>query len=117
VRAADLGLQRILRYGTGPLDPTLIEHGLIGESHFSVRPVALGDGRRFEDLRGTTHLTPAGATTINTGVVVGPTRRRCAPRRVHPVVPLPDTPGAWTSGPQGSARPPRWRARNSSAAA
>ena len=61
----------ILKFGTGPLDVTLMEHGLIDEFHFWIFPVALGTGQRlFEDSPITTHLKLVESTTFSTGVVV-----------------------------------------------
>jgi dihydrofolate reductase len=63
--------QNILKYGTGPLDRTLMEHGLIDEFHFWIFPVALGSGQRlFEHIDVPTHLRLTGTTTFSSGVVV-----------------------------------------------
>lgn len=63
--------KNILKFGTGPLDVTLMEHGLIDEFHFLIFPVALGTGQRlFEDSPVTTHLKLVESTTFNSGVVV-----------------------------------------------
>src|ERR1700760_3130751 len=37
----------LVKYGTGMLDATLIEHGLIDEFHLSLTPVAAGHGERL----------------------------------------------------------------------
>ena|ERR1022692_3688895 len=62
--------KNILKFGTGPLDVTLMEHGLIDEFHFLIFPVALGTGQRlFEDSPVTTHLKLVDSTTFSTGIV------------------------------------------------
>ncbi len=46
----------IIKYGNGPLDPALMEHGLIDEFHLLLAPVALGKGKHlFEDI----HAAPS----------------------------------------------------------
>ena len=43
----------IVKYGNGPLDATLMEHGLIDEFHLLVTPVAVGRGQHlFEGIDG-----------------------------------------------------------------
>lgn len=73
-RVAELKQQpglNILKYGTGPLDRVLLEHGLIDEFHFLLVPVALGRGQRlFEDLPVATHLKLVDTTIFSTGLVV-----------------------------------------------
>lgn len=60
----------LLKYGTGPLDRTLLEHGLIDEFRIWVVPVTTAPGQRlFEDV-GEAGLTLTGTTTLSTGVVV-----------------------------------------------
>jgi dihydrofolate reductase len=44
----------LVKYGTGALDVTLVEHGLIDEFHLSLTPVATGRGERLLE-----HLTAA----------------------------------------------------------
>jgi len=47
---ADLKRQsrgHIVKYGNGPLDVTLMEHGLIDEFHLLVTPVAIGRGQHM----------------------------------------------------------------------
>jgi dihydrofolate reductase len=39
----------LLKFGTGPLDQTLIEHDLVDEFHFWVHPVAVGKAQRLFD--------------------------------------------------------------------
>ena len=46
----------ILKFGTGGLDRTLLEHGLIDELHLWVFPVIAGSGERLLDGIDTTHL-------------------------------------------------------------
>jgi dihydrofolate reductase len=62
----------IIKYGTGSLDRTLIEHDLIDEFHFSIFPVAVGTGRRlFEQM--SPHIPKlklTGTEALNNGVVV-----------------------------------------------
>ncbi len=60
----------LLKYGTGPLDQTLVEHGLVDEFRIWIVPVTTGPGQRlFEDLPGTS-LMLAGTRTFDTGVVL-----------------------------------------------
>jgi dihydrofolate reductase len=60
----------ILKYGTGPLDRTLLAHGLIDELHVWIVPVTIGPGQRlFEDVDPAS-LTLTGTRTLSTGVVV-----------------------------------------------
>jgi len=60
----------LLKYGTGPLDKTLLEHGLLDELHLWVVPVTNGPGQRlFEDVPDT-GLTLTGTRALSTGVVV-----------------------------------------------
>lgn len=61
----------LLKYGTGVLDRTLMEHQLIDEFHFWLLPFALGAGKRlFENADAPRHLTLVDATTFSTGVVL-----------------------------------------------
>jgi dihydrofolate reductase len=60
----------LLKYGTGPLDRVLLEHGLLDELRLWIVPVTTGPGQRlFEDVAAT-GLKLAGTTTLSTGVVV-----------------------------------------------
>jgi dihydrofolate reductase len=60
----------LLKYGTGSLDRTLVEHGLIDEFRIWLVPVTNGPGQRlFEDLA-STNLVLAGSRTLSTGVMV-----------------------------------------------
>jgi dihydrofolate reductase len=61
-----------MKYGTGQLDRTLIQHNLIDEFHFSLFPLAVGTGQRlFEDFD-TTHLKLklTGTTQFSNGIVI-----------------------------------------------
>ena len=61
----------LLKFGTGELDRTLIENGLIDEFHFWVFPVlAGGAGPRMIEGLGTTHLRLLDSTTFASGIVV-----------------------------------------------
>ena len=61
----------ILKYGTGRLDRTLMEHGLIDEFHFWLFPVAVGNGQRlFASIETKTDLRLVDKTTFSTGIVV-----------------------------------------------
>jgi dihydrofolate reductase len=61
----------ILKYGTGRLDHTLMEHDLIDEFHFWLFPVAVGNGQRlFENIETKTDLRLVDKTTFSTGIVV-----------------------------------------------
>ena len=60
----------LLKYGTGPLDKTLIEHGLVDEFRIWIVPVTAPPGQRlFEDV-GSVGLELTGSTTLGSGVVV-----------------------------------------------
>jgi dihydrofolate reductase len=62
--------QYLLKYGTGPLDATLVAHGLVDEFRIWIVPVTTAPGQRlFEDLP-VTSLQLTGATTFASGVVV-----------------------------------------------
>jgi dihydrofolate reductase len=62
--------QNILKYGTGELDRTLMQHDLIDEFHFWMFPVAVGSGRRLFDGIDTTHLKLIDITRFGSGIVV-----------------------------------------------
>ncbi len=62
--------QNILKYGTGELDRTLMQHNLIDEFHFWLFPVAAGSGQRLFDGTDTTHLKLKDTKTFSTGIVV-----------------------------------------------
>ena len=59
----------ILKFGTGELDRTLLEHGLVDEFYFSKVPVAVGRGERlFEGVEATLELLET--TAFASGIVV-----------------------------------------------
>ena len=61
----------ILKYGNGPLDATLMEHGLIDEFHLLVTPVAVGRGQHlFEAIESAPHLKLVDVTRFSNGVVL-----------------------------------------------
>jgi dihydrofolate reductase len=71
---ADLKRQsggNIIKYGNGPLDVTLMEHGLIDEFHLLVTPVAIGRGQHlFEDIDTAPALKLVDVTRFSSGVVI-----------------------------------------------
>ena len=70
---ADLKAQpgeSIIKYGTGELDRTLLEHKLVDEYHFWIFPVALGNGERLFDGFDTTHLRLLDTCPFESGIVV-----------------------------------------------
>jgi dihydrofolate reductase len=62
----------LVKYGTGALDRTLIEHGLIDEFRFSIFPLIVGTGRRlFEEVgRTVPKLKLTETKALDSGVVV-----------------------------------------------
>jgi len=60
----------LLKFGTGELDRTLIENGLVDEFHFWIFPVVAGSGIRLLDGVSTTHLPLLDTTTFASGIVV-----------------------------------------------
>jgi dihydrofolate reductase len=62
----------ILKWGTGELDRTLVEHGLVDEFHFWYFPVIVGAGRHLFEGAGfdTTHLKLADISRFESGIVV-----------------------------------------------
>lgn len=60
----------ILKFGTGQLDRTLMEHNLVDEFHFWLFPVAVGSGQRLLEGIDATHLKLVDTTTFNSGIVV-----------------------------------------------
>jgi dihydrofolate reductase len=59
----------IVKFGTGELDWTLLEHGLVDEYYFSKAPVVVGHGERlFEGVEVSFEVRET--TTFATGVVV-----------------------------------------------
>ena len=63
--------QNLLKYGNGPLDITLMEHGLIDEFHLFLTPVAIGKGTRlFESIDTAPHLRLVDVTRLDSGVLI-----------------------------------------------
>ncbi|WP_027943600.1 dihydrofolate reductase family protein [Amycolatopsis taiwanensis] len=62
----------ILKWGTGELDRTLVEHGLVDEFHFWYFPVIVGAGKHLFEGAGfdTTHLKLADIDRFDSGIVV-----------------------------------------------
>jgi dihydrofolate reductase len=63
--------QNLLRYGNGPLDATLIEHGLIDEFHLFLTPVAIGKGKHlFGSIDTAPHLRLVDIRRLDSGVLI-----------------------------------------------
>ncbi|GAA5064291.1 dihydrofolate reductase [Thermocatellispora tengchongensis] len=64
--------RNIVKWGTGELDRTLVEHGLIDEFHFWYFPVIVGAGKHLFEGAGfdTTHLKLADVNRFGSGIVV-----------------------------------------------
>jgi dihydrofolate reductase len=63
--------QNLLKYGNGPLDTTLMQHGLIDEFHLFLTPVAVGRGKHlFADIDSAPHLALVKVTQFDSGVIV-----------------------------------------------
>jgi dihydrofolate reductase len=63
--------QSLLKYGNGPLDATLMEHGLIDEFHLFLTPVAIGRGKHlFESIDSAPHLRLVDVTQLDSGVLI-----------------------------------------------
>jgi dihydrofolate reductase len=61
----------IVKYGNGPLDVTLMEHGLIDEFHFMITPAAVGRGQHlFEAIDNAPQLDLVDVTRFKSGVVI-----------------------------------------------
>jgi dihydrofolate reductase len=62
----------IMKWGTGELDRTLVEHGLVDEFHFWYFPVIVGAGKHLFEGAGfdTTHLKLADLERFDSGIVV-----------------------------------------------
>jgi dihydrofolate reductase len=61
--------KNILKFGTGEVDQTLVEHNQVDEFHFWLFPVAVGIGERLLDGT-TTTLELVRTTTFASGIVV-----------------------------------------------
>jgi dihydrofolate reductase len=62
--------ESIVKYGTGELDRTLLEHGLVDEFHFWLFPVVAGKGERLFDGFDLTTLKLLDTTTFGSGIAV-----------------------------------------------
>ncbi|MEX2421074.1 MAG: dihydrofolate reductase family protein [Actinomycetota bacterium] len=62
--------ENILKFGTGTLDRTLLQHDLVDEFHFWMFPVVAGSGERLLDGIDTTHLQLVDTTRFSSGIVV-----------------------------------------------
>jgi dihydrofolate reductase len=64
--------KNILKWGTGELDRTLVEHGLVDEFHFWYFPVVVGAGKHLFEGAGfdTTHLKLADINRFGSGIAV-----------------------------------------------
>jgi dihydrofolate reductase len=60
----------LLKYGTGELDRTLLEHRLVDEYHFWIFPVIAGRGQRLLVDGPLTHLQLVDTTPFASGIVV-----------------------------------------------
>ena len=60
----------LMKYGTGELDRTLLEHRLVDEYHFWMFPVIAGRGQRLLDDVAPTHLELIETTRFDSGIVV-----------------------------------------------
>jgi dihydrofolate reductase len=60
----------LLKYGTGPLDATLLEHGLLDELRLWLLPVTTAPGQRLFEGVGELGLELAGVRTFERGVVL-----------------------------------------------
>ncbi|HWN23165.1 MAG TPA: dihydrofolate reductase family protein [Gaiellaceae bacterium] len=63
--------ESILKFGTGELDRTLLEHALLDELHLWIFPVVAGTAPRLLDGLATTHLQLVDTTVFSSGIVVG----------------------------------------------
>jgi dihydrofolate reductase len=64
--------KNIVKWGTGELDRTLVQHGLVDEFHFWYFPVIVGAGKHLFEGAGfdTTHLKLEDVKRFNSGIVV-----------------------------------------------
>ena len=61
----------IVKYGNGPLDRLLMEHGLIDKFHLLLTPVAAGSGQHlFEEIHDAPQLSLADVRRFASGVLV-----------------------------------------------
>lgn len=60
----------LLKFGTGPLDRTLLDNGLLDELHLWMFPVVAGHGDRLLDGIDMTHFTLRRQTSFASGIVV-----------------------------------------------
>jgi dihydrofolate reductase len=61
----------IIKFGNGPLDESLMRHGLIDEFHLLLTPVATGTGQHmFEDIKDAPHPSLADVRRFASGVLV-----------------------------------------------
>ena len=60
----------LLKFGTGELDRTLLEHGLVDELHFWIFPVLAGSGQPLIEGVEQTHLDLVDSTRFGSGIVV-----------------------------------------------
>jgi dihydrofolate reductase len=60
----------LLKFGTGELDRTLLEHGLLDELHLWIFPLLAGSGQRLIDGIDVTHLELIDSTRFGSGIVV-----------------------------------------------
>ena len=64
------GDHNLLKFGNGPLDVTLMEHGLIDEFHLWLTPVAIGKGKHlFESIDTAPHLRLLDVKRFDSGVL------------------------------------------------
>lgn len=62
--------QDLLKFGTGEVDHTLLQNGLVDELHLWMFPVVAGSGVRLLDGLDTTHLQLVDTTRFDSGIVV-----------------------------------------------
>ena len=62
--------ESILKYGTGELTRSLMDHDLIDEFHYWIFPVVVGAGRHLLEGSDTTSLKLVDTTTFGSGIVV-----------------------------------------------
>ena len=60
----------LVLYGHGPLGAELLEHGLLDDLQFAIRPVFVGEGDTRHGQGATATLVLTGTQTLGTGVVV-----------------------------------------------